>query len=309
MVVIASITIQCGNTVREFRIPLNTPRRNVTDFDNPKMQMYLTTELHPWMWHLDFFCLVVFVIELVVRFLCCPFKLQFFLSIFNIIDTLSTVNILLLYIVEWFHPNFWADDTLFFVIYILSAFGVLRCLRLIKFAKQMNKGMQLLLLAIRASLKEILLLLVLIAIGTLIFSNLIYFAEFYADNEFPSIPIGFWWSIVTMTTVGYGDKHPNSGWGYLVGALCAISGMLCTGLPIPIIANNFNVLYSYARRRKVAQSRTEHNQKLGALNLYSEPSIREFVNGRTTDSNTDSVPNGRRRSGRNNNPDISIARL
>ena len=53
----------------------------------------------------------------------------------------------------------------------------------------------------------------LIAVGTLIFSTLIYFSEMGQEDDFHNIPIGFWWSIVTMTTVGYGDKIPKSAWG------------------------------------------------------------------------------------------------
>ena len=45
----------------------------------------------------------------------------------------------------------------------------------------------------------------------------------------------------------YGDIHPQSGPGYFVGAVCTIAGMLATGLPIPIIASNFNHYYSFAR--------------------------------------------------------------
>ena len=91
----------------------------------------------------------------------------------------------------------------------------------------------------------------------LFFSVLIYFAEFSEDGSFEHIPIGFWWAIVTMTTVGYGDKVPKTGWGYMVGGLCAITGMLCTSLPIPIIANNFNMYYSYAIKKKEQRERKQ----------------------------------------------------
>ena len=58
-----------------------------------------------------------------------------------------------------------------------------------------------------------------------------------------------------MTTVGYGDVYPVSIWGYMVGAVCAMTGMLIAGLPIPIIANNFNLYYTYAKLSRRMETR------------------------------------------------------
>ena len=118
-------------------------------------------------------------------------------------------------------------------------------------------GLRILLLALRASVKEMMLLGVFMTIGMMIFSTLIYYAELNNPSIFPDIPTGFWWAIVTMTTVGYGDVHPQSHWGYGVGALCAVSGMLATGLPIPIIANNFTFYYNVAKMKKRMDEREE----------------------------------------------------
>ncbi len=41
--------------------------------------------------------------------------------------------------------------------------------------------------------------------------------------------------------------YPKSGMGYVIGAMCALTGILATGLPVPIIANNFNLYYSHAK--------------------------------------------------------------
>ncbi len=42
--------------------------------------------------------------------------------------------------------------------------------------------------------------------------------------------------------------YPKSALGYVVGATCALTGILATGLPVPIIANNFNLYYSRAQQ-------------------------------------------------------------
>ena len=243
-----------------FRRPLEKPLRNLTGILNPKVIMYLSTSVYTPVIILDNICFCIFAGELLLRFLVCPYKVAFFKGFYNIVDILCVIPMGVLVIMDSFFKNFWTDDTLFYLYSTLSILSIFRVLRLLKFARQFT-GVQVLLLSIRSSIRELLLLLLLIMMGILIFSCMIYFAEFYHDDNFHNIPIGFWWSIVTMTTVGYGDKHPKSGWGYLVGAVCALCGMLSTGLPIPIIANNFNFYYSFAKSQECLERRKTKRQK------------------------------------------------
>ena len=84
----------------------------------------------------------------------------------------------------------------------------------------------------------------------IIFSSAVYYAEAsQAGTQLKSIPDSFWWAIVTMTTIGYGDIVPIGVWGKLVGTLCVIAGVLTIALPVPVVVANFNNFYRHESGR------------------------------------------------------------
>ena len=96
------------------------------------------------------------------------------------------------------------------------------------------------------------LLIFFLIIGIVIFASLVYYAEriqYNPTNDFTSIPVGLWWAIVTMTTVGYGDMTPKTYVGMFVGSLCALTGVLTIALPVPVIVSNFALFYSHTKAR------------------------------------------------------------
>ena len=88
-------------------------------------------------------------------------------------------------------------------------------------------------------------------VAMVIFSSAAYYAEAGEEkSQLKSIPGAFWWAIVTMTTVGYGDVTPVGVWGKLVGAMCVIAGVLTIALlPVPVVVANFNNFYRHESGR------------------------------------------------------------
>jgi hypothetical protein len=100
--------------------------------------------------------------------------------------------------------------------------------------------------------------------------------EYASSLDFPSITATFWWAVVTMTTVGYGDQVPRTGLGRIVGCFAMICGILLISLPVAIVGSKFQEAYEEMEGSKAAeedQVRTdfveawEASKKVGAQRL------------------------------------------
>jgi hypothetical protein len=178
---------------------------------------------------------------------------------------------------------------------ILKTILLLRIIRIFRIFKLMRQysALKILLYAVKASFRELLMLTIFLMLGVVIFASLIYFAERSQTKYFDNIPIGFWWAIVTMTTVGYGDTYPTTTLGYVVGTLCALCGVLVLALTIPIISNNFTLFYSHAQSRlklpKEGKKKYEHHH-WAKIDAPQDP-VADLLDP-TTEINVESPANG-----------------
>ncbi|CEF70570.1 BTB/POZ-like domain and Potassium channel family and Potassium channel tetramerisation-type BTB domain and Potassium channel, voltage dependent, Kv family and Potassium channel, voltage dependent, Kv3 family and Ion transport domain and BTB/POZ fold domain and Voltage-dependent channel, four helix bundle domain-containing protein [Strongyloides ratti] len=188
----------------------------------------------------ELICNIWFTIEIVIRFLTCPSKTKYFKAPVNIIDMVATTT----FYIDLLLTTFGATADLEF-------FSIIRIMRLFKLT-QHSQGLKILMHTFKASAKELMLLVFFLVLGIVVFASLVYYAErveVNPGNQFQSIPLGLWWAIVTMTTVGYGDMSPQTSMGRIVGSLCAIMGVLTIALPVPVIVSNFAMYYSHTQAR------------------------------------------------------------
>ncbi|XP_050408726.1 potassium voltage-gated channel subfamily C member 1 isoform X2 [Patella vulgata] len=204
---------------------------------------------HPSLVVIDLSCLFFFSLEFISRFVCSPSKIKFMRSLQNIIDMVAIIPDYIEMIFLMFDPIGRKGMVIMDFMIILRMLRLCRIFRLIRHVP----GLWIMLYTLKASFNELMLMCVFLLIGMVVFASLMHFAE--GNEGYDNIPIGFWWSIVTMTTVGYGDMYPQTGFGYIIGSLCAIAGLLTIAFTVPIIVSNFvlyytHVQYGLARREK-----------------------------------------------------------
>lgn len=195
---------------------------------------------HGAFFYVELVCNVWFFIEVIIRLIVSPNIWQFIKSPVNIIDFTATLS-------------FYTDvmQRMGEHTGLLEAFSIVRIMRLFKLTRH-SPGLRILIHTFKASAKELTLLVFFLVLGIVFFASLAYYAEKLQDNpenQFKSIPLGLWWAIVTMTTVGYGDVAPKTYPGMFVGALCALAGVLTIALPVPVIVSNFSMFYSHTQAR------------------------------------------------------------
>ena len=174
----------------------------------------------------------------------CPNKCNFLKSSVNVIDYIATISFYTDLFLQQYVSHIKNAD-------VFEFFSIIRILRLFKLTRH-SSGLKILLQTFRASAKELMLLVFFLVLGIVIFASLVYYAEriqVNPTNDFSSIPLGLWWALVTMTTVGYGDMVPKTYLGMFVGAMCAMAGVLVVGLPVPVIVSNFAMFYSHTQAR------------------------------------------------------------
>ena len=177
-----------------------------------------------WLLALEWVCVVVFIVDYACRWVTADFKLgkkalSFLLYPFTPMAIVDLLSIL---------PAFIALNSAWRTLRVLRLFRVLRAFKLVRYSKGVN--------AIGSALrkeKNALGVVLALTIGYVLVSALVIFNV--EPETFPSFFDAIYWSVISLTTVGYGDLYPSSDIGRVVAMLSSFAGIAIVALPASII--------------------------------------------------------------------------
>ncbi|XP_023690494.1 potassium voltage-gated channel subfamily S member 3a [Paramormyrops kingsleyae] len=226
-VVITSIIAMCVHSMPEFQ-RFDANEKAVED---PVLEVF------------EIVCVLCFSVEFLVRLLVTPCLCKFLSSPLNIIDFVSVVPFYATLAFDSVDEDSEENADLENVGKVVQVLRLMRIFRILKLARH-SVGLRSLGATLRHSYHEVGLLVLFLSVGISIFSVLIYFVEKEEEeSELHSIPVGWWWATISMTTVGYGDTYPVSLCGKIIATVCIICGLLVVALPITVIFNKFSKYY------------------------------------------------------------------
>lgn len=165
---------------------------------------------------------ILFTLEYIARIIAIKQPKKYIFSFYGIIDLIATL------------PKY--ISLLFVGSHYLVAIRALRLLRIFRILKLMNFVWEAnrLKIALRKSRIKIFVFLLTVVIISFILGTVMYLVE-GPKNGFTSIPISIYWTIVTLTTVGYGDIAPNTPLGQVIASLVMIIGYGIIAVPTGIV--------------------------------------------------------------------------
>jgi len=121
-------------------------------------------------------------------------------------------------------------------IWVLRLFRIFRLFR----SAKMTKAAQVMWTVILSSWEQLTLSLPILIVVVLLVSSVMYIVEQdWPGTKFTSIPASMWWSIITITTIGYGDVVPDSPAGKVFASFVVFLGICVFAIPVGIIGSGF----------------------------------------------------------------------
>ena len=184
----------------------------------------------PWFSGAEWVFSTLFSLEYLLRLLCSRTPLRYARSFFGVVDLVSSIPPLLTIGIP--------VGQAFLIIRVLR---LLRVFRILKLGAYLNEADQLRQALVQSRRKITVFLLTIVALVVLI-GTLMYVIE-GPESGFRSIPIGIYWAVVTITTVGYGDVAPVTPLGRFVASLVMLLGYSIIAVPTGIVGAKFQQMH------------------------------------------------------------------
>lgn len=192
----------------------------------------------------EIFSVTTFTIEYVLRIWTCTIKSEYKHPFWGRLKYMFTAGALidLAAILPFYLPLVFALD--------LRSLRVLRLLRVFKMGRY-TKASRLIINVIQSKKEELVLSFFITFFLIIAASTVMYFVENAAQpHQFSSIPATMWWSVTTLTTVGYGDTIPITPLGKLLTGFISLLGIGIFALPAGILASGFSDEFSKHHKKK-----------------------------------------------------------
>lgn len=169
---------------------------------------------------------VFFTLEYLGRVISVKQPIRYILSFYGIIDLLATLPAYIDLLFPGWH-----------FLLALRAVRLLRVFRILKLVHFVGAGNSLM-LALKKSKTKIAVFLFTVIVMCIILGTIMYMIE-GPENGFTSIPMSIYWTIVTLTTVGFGDITPQTAFGQFVSIVIMILGYGIIAVPTGLVTAEF----------------------------------------------------------------------
>ena len=196
----------------------------------------ITTNYRLLFEYFEIFSVVIFSVEYILRLYTADLefsktlfrskKLKFATSSFGLIDLLA--------VLPFYLPLLFPFD--------LRVLRILRLFRLLRIFKlgRLSKSMKTITSVLKETRSELAITIFVAFILLILSSTLMYHFENEAQpDKFQNIGQALWWSVATLTTVGYGDVYPVTAIGKILSAIIALIGIGFVALPTGILSSAF----------------------------------------------------------------------
>jgi len=167
-----------------------------------------------------------FTIEYILRIISIQKPVKYVFSFYGIIDLLAVMPMYL--------SIFFPGASILSIVRALRFFRLFKILHIPQISHQSYQLRE----AIEASKEKILVFIYFVLISTILIGSIMYLVE-GKQSGFTSIPMSIYWTIVTLTTVGYGDISPQTPLGQFIAALVMILGYGIIAVPTGIVTAEF----------------------------------------------------------------------